>query len=69
MDHPVLRNLGEATNDLVTWSNVRKEDFIPSFRSLNPNNMLIFFFFFHFLFFETTGHLFIQRRAIQGRYT
>ncbi|PPQ66010.1 hypothetical protein CVT24_011954 [Panaeolus cyanescens] len=21
MDHPVLRNLGEATNDLVTWSN------------------------------------------------
>jgi len=22
MDHPVLRSLGEATNDLVTWSNV-----------------------------------------------
>ncbi len=22
MDHPILRNLGEAANDLVTWSNV-----------------------------------------------
>ena len=22
MDHPTLRNLGEAANDLVTWSNV-----------------------------------------------
>lgn len=22
MDHPVIRSLGDATNDLVTWSNV-----------------------------------------------
>jgi len=22
MDHPLIRSLGEATNDLVTWSNV-----------------------------------------------
>ena len=22
MDHPIVRSLGEATNDLVTWSNV-----------------------------------------------
>lgn len=22
MDHPTIRNLGEAANDLVTWSNV-----------------------------------------------
>jgi hypothetical protein len=22
MDHPTIRALGEATNDLVTWSNV-----------------------------------------------
>lgn len=27
MDHPVIRGLGEAANDLVTWSNV-----CPSFR-------------------------------------
>ena len=23
MDHPIIRSLGEAANDLVTWSNVR----------------------------------------------
>ena len=23
MDHPIIRSLGEAANDVVTWSNVR----------------------------------------------
>jgi len=32
MEHPVMEALGEATNDLVTWSNVS-----PSFRMITPD--------------------------------
>lgn len=30
MEHPVLEALGEAANDLVTWSNVRRFSSFPS---------------------------------------
>lgn len=33
MEHPIIVSLGEATNDLVTWSNVRP--FFPSVFSIN----------------------------------
>ena len=28
MDHPIIQNLDEATNDLVSWSNVSEDEII-----------------------------------------
>lgn len=48
MDHPTIRDLGEAANDLVTWSNVSR---------VHPNLYREFFQTpFLFLF---PGHLFL----------
>jgi hypothetical protein len=50
MEHPLICNLGEAANDLVTWSNVSISPFFQS-------NMILSIY---------PGHLFVQRRAVQG---
>ena len=50
MEHPLICNLGEAANDLVTWSNVSVSPFFQ------PSVILNIY----------AGHLFVQRRAIQG---
>lgn len=53
MDHPTIRDLGEAANDLVTWSNVSR---------VHPN---LYREFFYREFFQTPflflfpGHLFL----------
>jgi hypothetical protein len=48
MEHPVIRSLGEAANDLVTWSNVCAVCVVCPLESHN----------------QRTGHLLLQRRAI-----
>jgi hypothetical protein len=52
MEHPVIRSLGEAANDLVTWSNVYT---IFVVCPVEPHYLI-------------TGLIFLQRRAIQRRY-
>lgn len=42
MDHPIIRSLGEATNDLVTWSNVSQ--FRDAVRCHHPDSAFFFFF-------------------------
>ena len=50
MEHPLICNLGEAANDLVTWSNVSAS----FFSQLNIILSSIY-----------PGHFFLQRRAVQ----
>ena len=53
MDHPTIRNLGEAANDLVTWSNV-SSSFVFSHANLANTCCL------------PPGHLFLQRGTVEG---
>lgn len=55
MEHPIIQSLDEATNDLVTWSNVSIE--MGSFA------------FLHFSLRRFPGHLLIQSRASERRHT
>ena len=78
MDSDIIRSLGEAANDLVTWSNVCCPAFLRLFmllikthfhRALHrpfyyvpftcPNPLLVP---------ACIGHLFLQCRAVEGRY-
>lgn len=52
MEHPIIVSLGEAANDLVTWSNVR--DFACFISELNVLNVCM-----------ATGHLFLQCGTIE----
>jgi hypothetical protein len=49
MEHPIIRNLSDASNDLVSWSNV-------SVSSIIPRDILIRF---------RPGYVFIQSRTCQ----
>ena len=50
MEHPIIMSLGEAANDLVTWSNVSVSFPLLCYLSL--------------FFLISPGHLVIQRRTI-----
>jgi len=52
MEHPVILSLGQAANDLVTFSNARPSVFVCTLESHN----------------QFTGYIFLQCRAIQGRH-
>ena len=54
MEHPTIVALGEATNDLVTWSNVRdgRSRLIPYSHLFSPNQLL--------------GYLLLQCGTIEG---
>ena len=54
MEHPLIVSLGEATNDLVTWSNVS----IPT--PVLQSNVFTS---------VDLGYIFVQCRAVQGRYS
>ena len=56
MSHPVIMAMEEATNDLVTWSNV---SLASPFRGLASGKLTLSRF---------SGHLFVQRRAIATGY-
>ena len=55
MEHPIIVSLGEAANDLVTWSNVSVSSRLCASCP-------------YFFFPLPLGHLFIQRRTIQRRH-
>jgi hypothetical protein len=54
MEHPLIASLGEAANDLVTWSNVCPSS--PLGACVTPRANLSC----------GAGHLLVQRRAVQG---
>lgn len=55
MGHPLIRDLGEATNDLVTWSNVCR--------------VLLISFNFFSQWCSYTGYILLQRGAVQGTHS